>query len=735
MSLQRTTLICAAMLWALVGCEGDSGSGADASWYHTDESHYEENASADHSVPKQDPNASSRSEILLSDEIRITDRPLVTTEQSHYVSNRAPLAPSRLIKLPVGSIKPKGWVLEYIKRQKEGLTGNLGSISAWLNKDNNAWLSSSGEGERGWEEVPYWLRGYSSIAYALNDEAMLAETELWINAALSSQRTNGDFGPDKRFDDGTRDYWANMVMLFNLQSWYEHAGDQRVIELMTRYFGYLARVPDEEFLTHYWQRMRGGDMLYSVFWLYNRTGNESLLEFAHKIHRNTADWSRFGHLPDLHNVNIAQGFREPATYYLLSGNQEHLLASYDNLNHIRTRFGQVPGGMWGGDEISRDGYDDPHQAIETCGIVEQLFSNEMMLWITGDPFWADHAEEVAFNSAPAATMPDFRGLRYLTSPNHIVSDAEDHSPGLNNSGPFLLLSALSSRCCQHNHSQGWPYYSENLWMATPDRGLALVLLSASDVSAKVGVDDAQVSLSVVGNYPFEETLTVTINTQERAEFPLYLRVPAWSSRTALRLLEDEVVLGAAAAGRYVRIDRVWHDGDQVILEMPMELNVRRWSENHNSASVEFGPLTFSLKIEEEYIQRDPTDTAIWDSEWQETIDLEDWPAYEIQPASDWNYGLVLDSPIHEIFRVEWRDWPSNDFPFDHAGVPISIFARAKQIPNWVISEHGLAGALQDSPIRSNAEEEEVELIPMGAARLRISAFPVIGTGPDANEWQ
>ena len=91
--------------------------------------------------------------------IIITDSIETNSINSHYVSNRAPLQPSKLIKLPVGSIKPEGWLLEYFNRQKNGLSGNLGNISAWLDKENNAWLSETGEGDWGWEEVPYWLKG------------------------------------------------------------------------------------------------------------------------------------------------------------------------------------------------------------------------------------------------------------------------------------------------------------------------------------------------------------------------------------------------------------------------------------------------------------------------------------------------------------------------------------------------------------------------------------------------
>ncbi|MCV6605771.1 MAG: glycoside hydrolase family 127 protein, partial [Porticoccaceae bacterium] len=438
--------------------------------------------------------------------VQVVDRPDTSVTNQHYVSNRAPLAPSALIKLPVGAIKPQGWLLAYLERQRDGLTGNLGEISAWLQKEDNAWLSKDGKGAWGWEEVPYWLKGYANIGYILEDQAMIEEAKIWLDGAINSQRENGDFGPDQRFkDDGTRDYWANMIMVFALQSWYEHSKDERVIELMARYFRHLAEVQDTEFLTQYWQKLRAGDLLHSVFWLYNRTGESWLLDFAHKVHRNTADWTQEDHLPDWHNVNIAQAFRQPATYYLLSGEQSHLDASYSNHHFIRKLFGQVPGGMWGGDEVSRLGkyrspYDDPHQAIETCAIVEQLFSNEMMLWITGDPFWADHAEDVAFNTAPAAALPDYKGLRYLTAPNQVTADDTNHAPGIHNEGPFFLMSALSSRCCQHNHTQGWPYYSENLWMATPDNGAAAILYAANDTQVTLG-DGVNATLKVRGNYP------------------------------------------------------------------------------------------------------------------------------------------------------------------------------------------------------------------------------------------
>lgn len=694
-------------------------------------------------------------------EIAITTvtTPGVEITNVNYVSNRAPLVPSRLIKLPLGAIKPGSWLKESLERQADGLMGNLGEISAWLQKEDNAWLSDDGTGAWGWEEVPYWLKGYANTGYILGDSSMIEESKIWFEAVLKSQRPDGNFGPKMFSDrDRTQDFWSNMIMLYCLQSYYEYTKDERVIDLMTNYFKYQSTVPDDAMLsrTQYWQRLRGGDNFYSIIWLYNRTGDKFLLDLAEKMHRTTADWTKrdntldeinnhketrdgmpfpdwYSKLVDWHNVNVAQGFREPAQYYQLSHNKEDLKATYQDFKIIRQYFGQVPGGMFGSDENARPGYSDPRQGIETCGIVEQMNSDEHLLRITGDTFWADHAEEVAFNTFPAAIMPDFKSLRYITSPNMVLNDDQNHNPGIANSGPFLMMNPFSSRCCQHNHGQGWAYFSENLWMATPDNGLAAVIYAASTVTAKVN-KGKEVSIINNSNYPFREDIDFSIKTTEAVEFPLYFRIPAWAENASIKLNGESVDI-TPMPSTYVRINRTWNNGDQITLNLPKKLNLRTWEANHNSVSLEYGPLTFSLKIKENYIKESSSETAIGDSKWQKDADVEKWPSFEIQPASPWNYGLILDeNNIEKSFTVETKPWPKDNYPFTTETAPIVIKAKGKKIPQWTIDQYGLAGELQQSPVKSEEPTEDIELIPMGAARLRISAFPVIGEGSDANIW-
>ena len=683
--------------------------------------------------------------VTLSAQTTVADRIPTDTRNTHYPSAPAPLAPQSFIKLPTGTIQPGGWLRTTLELQQDGLCGHLGEISAWLQKDDNAWLKQGGEW--GWEEVPYWLRGYSDMAFILGDKAMITESLTWIEAILSSQRGDGNFGPVVNRAKG-QDLWPNMIALWILQNYYEWTctpgyatylkavkskqkatPDQRVLDFMARYFAYQLTVPDEQFLEDYWENSRAGDNIWSVAWLYSRTGDESLLALADKLHSNAADWTRPQRLPNWHNVNIAQSFREPALYSLFSHDEQLTRASYNVQRHIRKAFGQVPGGMFGGDENSRMGYFDPRQGTETCAFAEQMASDELMLLLTGDPYWAANCEDVTFNSLPAAFMDDYRALRYITAPNMVVSDSENHAPGIDNAGPFLSMNPFSSRCCQHNHGFAWPYYNDFLLLATPDDGIAAVLYNSCTANVLVGSDGQEVTLTEQTDYPFSDRITFTLDIAKgkkarakasaTATFPLWLRIPEWCSQPEVTI-NGTPVETAPIPGKYLCINRTWTGGDVVELTLPMHVSMRHWQVNNHSVSVDYGPLTLSLEIPEEYRQVSSITSSISDSKWQKGADASRWPTTEIYPLAPWNYALCTSAPI-ELIETRPVEPGVNPFRWDRA--PLVFKAQGRKVPSWTVDEYGLCAPLpfEDEPLAPVAET--IRLIPMGTARLRISAFP------------
>ena len=397
----------------------------------------------------------------------------------------------------------------------------------------------------------------------------------------------------------------------------------------------------------------------------------------------------------------------------------------DDFRIMRELYGQVPGGMYGADENARQGYSDPRQGAETCAIVEQMASDEILMGITGDPFWADHCEEVALNTYTAALMPDMKSLRYITSPNMAISDEKLHGPSIdNNLRGMLSMSPFSSRCCQHNHGMGWPYYAEHLVMATTDNGLAAMLYAASETSAKVA-NGIEVVLKENTEYPFEEKVTFTLHTRQQVTFPLYLRIPAWAKGASVTIngIKSKCT---AAEGKYIRIDRTWSDGDKVVLNLPMNFSTRVWEQNKESVSVNYGPLTLSLKIAEIIESHDSRNKSFVqdDSHWQEGVDASLWPCYVLKPGSEWNYALKVDKKSMPIgIKVTKKAYPDNDMPFTAESVPFEFSAYGVQIPSWGYDATGMTDTLPTESATKAATETPIKLIPMGAARLRITAFP------------
>ena len=162
------------------------------------------------------------------------------------------------------------------------------------------------------------------------------------------------------------------------------------------------------------------------------------------------------------------------------------------------------------------------------------------------------------------------------------------------------------------------------------------------------------------------------------------------------------------------------------LSLPMQLGLREWAKNKNSVSINYGPLTYSLKIAERLEQKNSTETAMGDSKWQENADPVKWPSFEIYPASSWNYGLLLDKQnLPRSFEVVKKKWPADNNPWTLTGAPIEIKAKGKQINAWGIDAYGLCAVLPQSPVTTARPVENLTLVPMGSARLRISAFPVV----------
>jgi hypothetical protein len=630
------------------------------------------------------------------------------------VFNQSPLAPAPFANLPLGSVKAEGWLLRQLEQQRDGLTGQAETVIPELGPDNG-WRGGRGEG---WEKGPYYLKGLVALAYTLDDAALKSRAQVWLDAIFASRQPDGFYGPGER---EKVDWWPRMVVDWALRDYYEATGDPRVLEHLSQYYRYMAAHLARRPLFD-WGKARAADELDTVFWLYNRTGDAALLEVAAQLRRQAWDWvdiyarNRFqysGTFLTFHNVNVPQAFKFPVMSFELSGaagDREALTAGWRHL----MRDNGLCFGMTSGTEFLCG--DSPTQGTEMCSFVEQMLSFYTAARVFGDVEWLDGAERIAFNGMPAGLTKDFKQYQYYTYPNQVVAKPgrqfvnQDYEDGIT-PGPHS-----GCHCCCYNLHMGWPKFAQHAWMASSDGGLAAMLYAPS--ALKTTVAGVEVAIVETTAYPFEETIRLAIQTARPVAFPLRLRAPGWCDKPEVRV--NGAARDGARAGEFYVVNRVWKNGDRVTLRLPMRVRLK--SGALNTVSVERGPLVYALKIGERFTPLN--------------AEPHGFPDLQCEPQTPWNYALMVDRAAPEAsFKVAQGKMPAN--PFDPAGVPIRLTAKARRLPAWTLAPRGLmAFDPPVSPVASTEPLEKVTLVPLGSTTLRVASFPWLGRpGPPLTSFQ
>ena len=656
----------------------------------------------------------------------------VSLQAQGYISNRTPLTESRFLELPIGAIKAGGWLRQQLVLQKEGLTGHLDELYPSVVGARNAWLGGDGDA---WERGPYWIDGLLPLAYLLDDRELKDKAQVWIEAILNSQKEDGYFGPDTDRDpepglqrNNSHDWWPKMVALKIIKQYYMATGDDRVIPFLDKYFRYqLANLPKTP-LDHwtFWGAQRGGDNLEIVYWLYNITGEKYLLDLGEIIHRQSTPWtdifldgSMLYTQNSMHCVNLGQGFKEPIVYWQQSGQQKQIDAVKNAEKIIRKTIG-LPTGLWAGDEHIH--YGDPIRGSELCTAVEMMFSLEEMLRITGDSHWADWLERVAYNALPTQVDDKYGARQYFQQTNQIECTRNTtrnfSTPHNDTDQVFGLLNGYP--CCLANMHQGWPKFTQNLWYATDDEGLAALVYAPSEVTAKVA-GGIEVNVTEETFYPFDETVRLTVNFTDRkvrsAHFPVKFRIPEWCEGAEIAVNGENAGADCEACG-IVTIRRDWSGGDVITVSFPMQVDCSRWYDN--SAVIERGPLIYALRMNETWTKKETGPS--------EKVRFGDW-YYEVTSDSPWNFCLLnknlKNNSLEENCTVIKNDVDRTLYPWTPGNAPVSIRIPARPVPDWTVYR-GSTGQIQYFTKQEGnlGEEQMIELIPYGCTTLRITEFPV-----------
>ncbi len=456
---------------------------------------------------------------------------------------------SPLIPLPPGAVEPEGWLRDWCIAAKDGYTGHMDERDpafrqAWAKdyKMTGKHLSLWDLGGWPYEGGGYWFDGLAKLGYVLHDKPLIAQAKSrlgvvvdnlgpdsilfmwWLNKNKPDD-VSAVYGKGKREEEWP--IWANGLMGRTLVGYYAGSGDRRILKaLETAYSS-----------NRDWVRL-GWSMIHPwpAFETYTWTGNKEIKESLTALFNTAGDdkkrlgWNYYrrppsdkpGADPSDHGVHFCESTAPWALGYLWTGRREFLDAALRWHEKIE-REAMQPYGVPVFDEYY--GPTGAFRGTETCDVAAYMWSQNLLLTISGQGRLADRIERAFFNAGPATVSRDFKSHVYMQSPNRMADKS------LPAAGQFTYQTKHDPLCCTAAVNRILPNYVINMWMATRDNGLAAVCYGPCKVSALVA-DHVPVELVCKTNYPFNETIEITVKPAREATFPLMLRIPGWCKSTS-----------------------------------------------------------------------------------------------------------------------------------------------------------------------------------------------------------
>jgi hypothetical protein len=626
-------------------------------------------------------------------------------------------------ELPVGAVKPRGWIKGWLERQLEGLTGHPENMAYPYDTCMYAGKippPAVRHGEVWWpyEQSGYFVDGAVRLSHLLDAPSAQAVP----SANLAYLRENS--GPGKLGESIWG--WPDAVVGRALMAEHSATGDAWVARVLAEYF--QGNLP---------VRGRDGYVFEEALYLHGLNGDPRLRALAQSGYDRyfIADPKSFSHEGKIrgdaplrgHGVTAAEQLKLLPLMYCHTGDARALELANLAYRKVERDSLMADGGMVSAEALGTAAFNSLH---ETCDLTDWPWSMGYLLMAGGDAHWADLIERTTFNALPGALTKDFRQVQYFSSANQILAS--------NTASPRIAPTRLSYRaahdteCCAGNVNRAMPNYVVRMWMRMGE-GLAATLYGPSEVTVAVG--GQRVSITEETDYPFRETITFRIRTSGPAVFPLALRIPEWCAGATVAVNGQEAEL-ACRPGTFATLAREHRDGDTIVLRLPMTVKVDDWF-GGRAACVSRGPLVYSLPIAERRVEHTRDPAAV--SRVLKGNDIQGFPAIEFFPEGEWRYGLEpRQKEAPDGFRVVESPMPENPFLLESA--PVRIEAALRPIPQWAsawkpvweppspdlkLGPHNPASLPTAEDLQAAGPARKMTLGPYGCTHLRLTTLPLI----------
>ncbi len=265
-------------------------------------------------------------------------------------------------------------------------------------------------------------------------------------------------------------------------------------------------------------------------------------------------------------------------------------------NNMAQRQLYITGGIGSqssGEAFSSD-YDLPNDTVyaESCASIGLMMFARRMLEMEADSQYADVMERALYNTVLGGMALDGKHFFY-------VNPLEVHPKSLNFNHIYDHVKPVRQRwfgcaCCPPNIARVLTSLGHYIYTPRED-GLYINLYVGN--SAEVAVGNETLRLRISGEFPWQEKVTIAIDSAQPVQHTLALRLPDWCDAPQVSL--NGVPVTSEARKGYLHINRRWVEGDTLTLTFPMP--VRRVYGNPlvrhvaGKVAIQRGPLVYCLE--------------------------------------------------------------------------------------------------------------------------------------------
>ncbi|KAI4159097.1 MAG: hypothetical protein LQ342_006874 [Letrouitia transgressa] len=197
---------------------------------------------------------------------------LVSTESDAFTVNPLYFQP-----IPLGFIRPQGWLENQLNLMSVGLAGH--ELDFYRVVRDSPWLGGGTEYSGLNEGLPYWFNGLVPLAYGLDDPRLKEQTTNVLDYILDHQQADGWLGPEPY---NRRDIWGRFPLCLGLMQLVGADPGQasRIVPAMHRFVSIMHQMLTyNDGFKEFWGRVRYPDMIIVLQWLYEYypQGNEVML--------------------------------------------------------------------------------------------------------------------------------------------------------------------------------------------------------------------------------------------------------------------------------------------------------------------------------------------------------------------------------------------------------------------------------------------------------------------------